>query len=401
MKNQFDQKIRDMVQEEKAILPPSYNIKLSAALDLIQQQEHTKWKFSKYRVAAAVLAFILIAGLSVSAVAAVNRYHERMQQMSEQEITKLNDDVQNSDANADSFSREITAEEQKRMNQLTNEYENKGVFPQSALLQITGTEQIQTDKICFLSETSTFYLPERTLTDEELLQIIDFWHKRDYSLTEKNAEIIANSQPKATAANSGVTQEEAEQKAVDAVKTIVKTDITGYEKSSVFSSYTDSDDIVSSQYMVTLSKADTTTKYYILINAFTGDLLEILYMDSNDIDAENSIYKTGIPFDKEKCIQKKALVDSMLKDLLEPSAEPAAYHLGYNLGKDGNLSKGVVNYTVKLGEDTGYVFRYSFNTDRIYDILYVDNFPAYEKMNESIRNRQKEEGIIHKSIVLE
>jgi len=72
MKNQFDQKIREMVREEKAILPPSYNIKLNAALELIEQQEHTKWKVSKYRIAAALLAFILIAGLSVSAVAAVN-----------------------------------------------------------------------------------------------------------------------------------------------------------------------------------------------------------------------------------------------------------------------------------------------------------------------------------------
>lgn len=400
MKNYFDQKIRDMVRKEKVILPPSYNIKLKAALELIEPYESKKWKISKYRVAAALLAFILITGLSVSAIAAVNRYYERMKQIPEQEIIKLNDEAQNSDVNADSFSREFTVEEQKRMNQLTDHYENKGVFPKSELLQITSTEQIQTDKICFLSETSTFYLPERELTDEDLLQIIDFWHKRDYSIAEQNAEII-NSQPKATTANSGVTQQEAEQQAVDSVKKIVKADISGYEISSVFSSYTDSDDIVSSQYMVTLSKADTATIYYILINAFTGDLIEILYMDSNDIDAEDSIYKTGIPFNKEACIQKKALVDSMLKDLLETSAEPAEYHLGYNLGKDGNLSRGVVNYTVKLLEDTGYVFRYSFNTDRIYDILYVDSFSAYEEMNKSIRKRQQEEGIVHKSILLE
>lgn len=400
MKNQFDQKIREMVREEKAILPPSYNIKLNAALELIEQQEHTKWKVSKYRIAAALLAFILIAGLSVSAVAAVNRYYERMQQMSEQEINKLNDEVQNSDANADSFSREITAEERKRMEQLTNEYENKGVFPQSELLQITGTEQIQTDKICFYSETSTFYLPERNLTDEELLQIIDFWHKRDYSVTEKNSKII-NSQKKETNENSSLTKQEAEQKAVETVLKIVKTDISGYEKTSAFNSTTDSEGKIISQYMVTLSKTDVTTKYYVLIDGFTGEMIEVRLMDSSNMDDSNSDYKDGIAFNKEKCILNRSLVDAILKDLLEPSVEPAGCYLGYNLDKDGNLSNGVVNYTVKLGDDTGYVFRYSFNMDRIYDILYVQSFEAYEKLNQSIRERQKAEGIVHKSILLE
>ncbi len=400
MKTQFDQKIREMVREEKAILPPSYNIKLNAALELIEQQEHTKWKVSKYRIAAALLAFILIAGLSVSAVAAVNRYYERMQQMSEEEINKLNDEVQISDANADSFSREITSEERKRMEQLTNEYENKGVFPQSELLQITGTEQIQTDKICFLSETSTFYLPERKMTDEELLQIIDFWHKRDYSITEKNSKII-NSQKKETNENSSLTKQEAEQKAVETVQKIVKTDISGYEKTSAFNSTTDSEGKIISQYMVTLSKTDVTTKYYVLIDGFTGEMNEVRLMDSSNMADSNSDYKDGIAFSKEKCILNRSLVDSILKDLLEPSVEPAECYLGYNLDKDGNLSSGVVNYTVKLGDDTGYVFRYSFNMDRIYDILYVQSFEAYEKLNQSIRERQKAEGIVHKSILLE
>lgn len=401
MKNQFDQKIREMVQEEKAILPPGYNIKLNAALELIEQQhEHSKWTVSRYRIAAALLAFILIAGLSVSAVAAVNRYHERMQQLSEQEINKLNDEVQNSDANADSFSREITSEERKRMEQLTNQYENMGVFPQSELQQITGTEQIQTDKICFFRETSTFYLPERKMTDEELLQIIDFWHKRDYSITEKNSEII-NSQAKATTANSGLTKQEAEQKAVETVKTLLKTDISEYEKTSAFNSITNAEGKIISQYMVTLSKTDATTKYYVLIDGFTGEMIEVRLMDSSNMDDSNSDYKDGIAFNKEKCILNKSLVDSILKDLLEPSDEPVGCYLGYNLNKDGNLSNGVVNYTVKLGDDTGYVFRYSFNMDRIYDILYIQSFEAYEKLNQSIRERQKAEGIVHKSILLE
>ena len=153
--------------------------------------------------------------------------------------------------------------------------------------------------------------------------------------------------------------------------------------------------------MVTLSKTDVATKYYVLIDGFTGEMIEVRLMDSSNMDDSNSDYKDGIAFNKEKCILNKSLVDSILKDLLEPSDEPAGCYLGYNLNKDGNLSNGVVNYTVKLGDDTGYVFRYSFNMDRIYDILYIQSFEAYEKLNQSIRERQKAEGIVHKSILLE
>ncbi len=153
--------------------------------------------------------------------------------------------------------------------------------------------------------------------------------------------------------------------------------------------------------MVTLSKTDITTKYYVLIDGFTGEMIEVRLMDSTNVYTSNSDYKDGIAFNKEKCIRNKSLVDSMLKNLLEPSDEPAACYLGYNLDKDDKLSKGVVNYTVKLGDDTGYVFRYSFNMDRIYDILYIQSFEAYEKLNQGIRERQKAEGIIHKTILLE
>jgi hypothetical protein len=44
---------------------------------------------------------------------------------------------------------------------------------------------------CFLVSESTFYLPERELTDEELLEIIDFYAKRDYAVMEGAKEILA------------------------------------------------------------------------------------------------------------------------------------------------------------------------------------------------------------------
>ena len=42
-------------------------------------------------------------------------------------------------------------------------------------------------ELCFCVENSTFYLPKQELTDDELLQIIDFMEKRDYSVRKKNS----------------------------------------------------------------------------------------------------------------------------------------------------------------------------------------------------------------------
>lgn len=49
------------------------------------------------------------------------------------------------------------------------------------------------DQICFLAQDSIFYLPEKALNDEQMLELIDFYAKRDYSVTaqgQKDADII-------------------------------------------------------------------------------------------------------------------------------------------------------------------------------------------------------------------
>lgn len=43
--------------------------------------------------------------------------------------------------------------------------------------------------VAFYKDTSTFFLPEEDMGDEELLQMIDFVHKRDYSLQTMNQKI--------------------------------------------------------------------------------------------------------------------------------------------------------------------------------------------------------------------
>lgn len=89
---------------------------------------------------------------------------------------------------ADQFNREYTEEEMSRRKVLQQEYEN-GRFPENTLTLVENAGQIRDhDKLVYTKDTSCFYLPERPLTDEEILQILDFNTTREYVL-EQNPEV--------------------------------------------------------------------------------------------------------------------------------------------------------------------------------------------------------------------
>ncbi len=103
------------------------------------------------------------------------------------------------------------------MAELVQKYQ-EGVFPEGELVQTESVEEAKKIGFCFLVTDSTFYLPDRELTEEEMLQIIDFYAKRDYALAEQyreeHADEIAKQkeneeQKKAEAIESGgITEEE-------------------------------------------------------------------------------------------------------------------------------------------------------------------------------------------------
>ena len=93
------------------------------------------------KAAGVILALIAAAGVSVPAYALVtSRLQERMENMTPETITSLEQQVQNADGDSDSFNRPYSATEQQRMEQLYTEYLN-GYFPQNDLLQADSEEE--------------------------------------------------------------------------------------------------------------------------------------------------------------------------------------------------------------------------------------------------------------------
>jgi hypothetical protein len=196
-----------------------------------KQMEHGKkrtWNWKKVTTVAAV--FVLIAGIISFPVQAVVRdvVKARMENIPKEELQDINDMIQGQDTEADVFSREYSEKERERMEELKQLYEN-GTFPEKEILQVDRAEAVTEGILCYIKDTGDFYLPDRELTDEELLEIIDFNHRTDYALTQSSAAQEARARHRAEQdrfreqiqAIGGIS----EQKAIEIAKNQMKSEL--------------------------------------------------------------------------------------------------------------------------------------------------------------------------------
>lgn len=204
MNNKYDEFIRKKLQENEYSIPDSFNKKFEETVAKIadtttdqNEKSHNEIKRSIYNFSRlstnklariAILAAALVVG-SVSTYAAVNMYQQRMEAIPEKMAEKYYDDVQqNKFISADAFSRQLSESEKGLMINLRNQYEEQGLFPQNEIKQFENSAEVVDGELCFVSEESKYYLPERTLSEEEILEIIDLQEKRDYSVRLKNKD---------------------------------------------------------------------------------------------------------------------------------------------------------------------------------------------------------------------
>ena len=136
------------------------------------------------RIATAAAAFALAAGAVSFPVRAfvASVVQERMESVPEEEMKDLNDMVQSQhDVLADGFSRAYSDSEKERSKALWQAYEN-GTFPEKVITQVDSAEDAPEGTLCYIRATGVFNLPAQEMTDEEMLQIIDFQHKMSYAV---------------------------------------------------------------------------------------------------------------------------------------------------------------------------------------------------------------------------
>lgn len=104
------------------------------------------------------------------------------------------------------YNRTLTETERSRFDTLNQSYEEEGMFPKGALTVLESPEAYKGKGVGFYESRSTFFLPEQELTDEELLQLIDFYHQVNYSLQKVGGQIKQGVIQESESENSGLEQ---------------------------------------------------------------------------------------------------------------------------------------------------------------------------------------------------
>ena len=254
------------------------------------------WK----KIAASAAVIALTAGIVSFPVRAVvnNIVRARMESMPRKEVEAINDMVQEQrNAEADGFSREYSDEEKERSKALWQKYKN-GTFPEQDIAQVDDAGDAAEGVLCYIKSTGVFNLPNHEMTDEEILEIIDFQNKMSYAVSQSPAAQEARAEMQAEEkqwqekiqAAGGISEEEAIEIATKQMQTDLGAraegkEILKYEDGSVavikldISERTNFEHKSDVAYMVHFYNPEDRSFYECTIDAVDGS---ILYIDTNE-----------------------------------------------------------------------------------------------------------------------
>ena len=200
MRDDFiDRKIRKMAEAERMAVPESLDAKVENILDGLETEKkdskntdgkrvnQTVRHYGFRRIVIPAAACLLLASVTVTAS---GLYRARMESMNHEKLETYFSGLQEADVAADSYSRPLTDGEKNRLEELRQAYLEEGYFPKKELVMLDSPEKYKKG-VAFYAARSIFFLPEEEMTDEELLELIDFREKRDYSLAKITEEIEA------------------------------------------------------------------------------------------------------------------------------------------------------------------------------------------------------------------
>lgn len=390
MKDYFDVKFSELLQKSEFELPNSYEMRFQNTLEKISAKKAKRYFLLFHSKVAAVIALCVVSlSLSIGAGAAINLYIQRMNSLNEEEMLTYNSEVQNTDKEADSFSRQLSKLERDKMLEFREEYETEGRFPTKEILKVQKKSEVVHGELCFCVENSTFYLPKQELTDDELLQIIDFMEKRDYSVRKKNSVSELPSSE-----NEKVSEDEAVEFAKKILADVYNLDITYADEEIEFETTQNSKGEKLSSYFVYLKNRKWEFDATVEIDSETGVL--------NGIDIDNKSKEeciSGIKVEKKR-YQEYGSEIRQLYEHLQYGKNIKKMWVTYNYLEDGTLNRGNVKYVIETEDDRGYVFIYSINADIVYDIYQIPDIEFFEKQEKRNTKVNRKNGILREKIIL-
>lgn len=366
-----DEKLKIYASLQRMVLPYEYEEMVEERIDYcIKRRQTMKFKMPKAVVAVLVLAVLL--GATAGVYAAKNYLNERMENVSQEEKKEYVSEVLYSDANADVYSRNFTEEERRRIQELEKQYLNEGLFPTDSLLRITSEEEIDSSRICFMVETSTFYLPEENLTDEDILELIDFYYIRDYSLEENNTLIQREFE-----IESEMDHAEAVELAKEKVQSVFGIDTSNVTISTEYNRGNNGKEDFSDLYVTVITEEQV--KYLVPVSLQTGRIGMI------SVEGSESNYASGMAVDVDFWLTQSEDAKRLAQNF-NPDENYVNGELEYITKEEQTLDTGVVNYLFFTEDGKMCIVSYSCVTDGFYSII------NYTKEGAETRNEWKEVG---------
>lgn len=381
MNQSLDDKIRTRLLEKDIKMPEECRKRIEETMKGLSEKE-IKRKHLQFQSAAVIaVAFLLIS--SVTVYASIDYITQRMENLSKVEKDSYYEGVQDSAADADSYTRELTDQEKDRMEELKAEYK-KGTFPVKALTIVsTQADADGKTEFYFIEDKSLFVLPPRELTDEEMLEIIDFYYCRDYSLTERVQQ--ENTVPDGSdkfIESGGMDKEQAIELAKALIADIYGTDCPGYD---ITVNYDDMGGY-GNLYRVVMADSKTESNFNITVDADLKSVTDVYYAQPGNYSV------SGIEVDQAKFIAKYEDALYILTKKMGIELPIVQSTCEYNYNSDGCLERGVVSYLFKLEDGTGYVIKYSCADDLFFNIFMTD-YEGYRKLMDQNDSKRKERGL--------
>jgi len=406
--NSFRQKVKQVVQENMKTTVSTEEHEKSGSKSIfkrkgeedimknmidINKEKQVRRRYGwqkKVGAAVVILAVVGAGGFTVHAVVD-SIVKERMENMSKEEKSNLVDEVDTL-VDASTYSREFTKEEKARKKELTIAYQKDGRFPEGELKRVEDESQVDKDMLCFVPETSYFYLPDRTLTDEELLQIIDYRYKVNYALQERykeeyTEEVAAQEEKKEE--EGAISEDEAVAIAQEWLEKLCGT--TG--KDMELNHYIETEIFETPVYQVGWSIAEN--EYHHFYIDTHGTLLRFVQSD-NASSASVNEEEMSISKAEKKVDSLRQTAEKYLKDSFGISENYKKVYCVYRKTVDGNkVTLNRMTFSFVQEDGKAYAVTLSCVDEYLDDYEVIDNYDERlkEEMNEEIDDSEMGEKV--------
>lgn len=158
-------------------IPDSVTKRFESTLNDIKKENLTQKKGGKpygrvARIATAVAAIVIAFCTATLSVRAYIRHLEAIRNMSGEEVISLYENIYR--YNNGMLSRELSEEEDRREGELFLAYSEDTAEPESKVIIIERKDDYKGKGVSFCKEDGILYIPDETLSDEELLECIEF-----------------------------------------------------------------------------------------------------------------------------------------------------------------------------------------------------------------------------------